>query len=189
MDDGTPDNSRRWLKKDKVVYALMALLIGLMQSTGMGILITLLVVALLFYFGLESAAKILQADPDLRDIGAFINKISMLFGIVALIFEVLIIVLAHGSVPVFLWSICMVSVAVAVVVLVRLAFVELKEKLREYWKRVYDGITVAAQSSLELISVMGSNAVTTLRGAFDQLKELFRSQSQNQNQIINELPV
>lgn len=133
----------------QVMNALMALLIGVEYATGMENLVTLLVVALVFYFGLVSAAKKLQADHHLRDFGAFINKISIFFGILSLIIEVLIIVLAHGSVPVFLWSICIVSVAVAGLVLVRLAFFELNEKLRKFWKWFYDGCTAALKSALE----------------------------------------
>ncbi|PRQ38539.1 hypothetical protein RchiOBHm_Chr4g0415081 [Rosa chinensis] len=124
--------------------AVLALLIGLKYAPGMETLTTLLLVALVSYFGLMYAAKKLKADPDLRDFGAFINKMSILFGIHALTFELLIIVLAYGSVPLFLWSILVLSVAVAVVVLLRLAFVELKEKLMwinghlmEYWTRFY----------------------------------------------------
>ncbi|KAK9925008.1 hypothetical protein M0R45_033349 [Rubus argutus] len=173
-DEGTPPSWSVTLGGfHQVINALMALLIELNYAPGMENLITLLVDALVFYFGLMYAAKKLQADPDLRDFGAFINKMSILFGILALIFELLIIVLAYGSVPLFLWSICMVSVAVAVVVLVRLAFVELEEKLREYWKRVYDGSTVAAQPALELSMSMTEH----------------EAQDQDQNQIINEPPV
>ncbi|KAK9924999.1 hypothetical protein M0R45_033340 [Rubus argutus] len=175
-EEGTPPSWSATLGgSHPAMNALMALLIELNYAPGMQDLITLLVGALVFYFGLMYAAKKLQADPDLRDFGAFINKMSMLFGILALIFELLIIVLAYGSVPLFLWSICMVSVAVAVLVLVRLAFVEFKEKLMEYWKRLYDGSTVAAQPAPELSMSRTENEA--------------QDQDQNQNQIINEPPV
>lgn len=67
-----------------------------------------------------------------------------------MVLELLIIVLAYGSVPFFLWSICMVSVAVAVLVCFRLAFVEMREKLMRYLTKFYDSSTVPAQEMINL---------------------------------------
>jgi hypothetical protein len=83
---------------------------------------------------------IIQATLSDTDLGEFLNKISFLFGILALILVLLILVPPLGWVPLFFWSIYFVSTAIrsyrlgktlceSAIAAFLLAFGKLKEKL------------------------------------------------------------
>ncbi|KAL6143539.1 hypothetical protein ACLB2K_054234 [Fragaria x ananassa] len=129
------------------------------------------------------AAKKLKADPDLKDFGAFTNSISILFGILAMTLELLIIVLSYGSVPLFLWSIVTVSVAVAVLVLFRLSFVELREKLKWINDRLMECCTRLYRSIVVPPELIRSDHTTEQKAQDENHK------AQDQNQMIELSPV
>ncbi|KAK9925007.1 hypothetical protein M0R45_033348 [Rubus argutus] len=157
---------------------------ALVTNCSSCILMKLFVIDVSAYLG-SLGVMILQTDHKNTDFGVFMNKISLLFGTLAVTLELLILVPPFGWFVLFLWSICFVRIAM---------------KSYQYLKTLYETAVLALvqvfEKLKELIITMGSNAVATLRGAFDQLKKLLRSgslitehEAQDQNQIINELPV
>ncbi|KAK9925004.1 hypothetical protein M0R45_033345 [Rubus argutus] len=103
------------------------------------ILMKLFVIEVSAYFG-SLGVMILQTDHRNTDFGEFMNKISILFGTLAVTTELLILVPPFGWLVLFFWSICFVRIATksyqysktlcqtAVSALI-LAFGEFKEKL------------------------------------------------------------